>query len=231
VVILSLHEILHGVPDPTVPHRQAFLTALGVSDRTDWQEVAERMIATVEFVRREEESPARRAETRSKLIQIAKCADAINALTGDDAVIDALRILANDTPEPLNATAGCEHLAELARRARLAASAIPKRKGGDTLANVFGRPSAKLLCAAMVREAMKRLSKHGKAPGERNEKALAACGHLWRAAGGTPLPGDAGDDPNGGWIRHLRDMRSKGEAVSAILSAEDCFRDMHQRSG
>lgn len=218
-----MHKILGEPPNQRPAHLRAFLAVLGREDSEAWMRVAECMAVKVAHVIREERSQGYRKDARADFLRIAEIARELNELTGGEDIIEAFRVLA---PAPLRGpddATGYEYLANLAERAEQAAEHIPKRAGARPLTAVLGRPSARRLCAAMVRAAF--ITVRGKPPGEQNKPAGKACGHLWSAAGGARMSNDA-------WARHLRDMRSKFEAatVHARLAAADCMRPLQQEA-
>lgn len=222
-MLTPMHKILGEPPNQRPAHLRAFLAVLGRENSEIWMRVAECMAAKVAHVIREEKSQGYRKDARADFLRIAEIARELNELTGGEDIIEAFRVLAPAPQRGPDDATGYEYLAKLAARAEQAAERIPKRAGARPLAAVLGRPSARRLCAAMVRAAF--INVKGKPPGEQNKPAGKACGHLWSAAGGARMS-------NVAWVLHLRDMRGKAEAatVHARLAANDCMRPLQQEA-
>ncbi len=228
----SIHEVLRGHPDPRALPIGEFMKAIGAPDVPQWRDAADCMAGHVACAAAENRTMTARRATRDLLAKIANQAKELAAHTGNEAVIEALRVFAPFDGRGPGDVEGYEYLTALVARCERAAASIREGQGADGLSSALGRPPPKLLCATMTRAAFKVV--HGRSPGENLTAALEACSALWRAAGGEAM-GNEAENPGGAWIRHLRAARGKGATdaqaaalVSARLTARDCLALLQQ---
>lgn len=208
----SLHEILHGFPDPSAPHRKEFLALLGKEGAVPWGLAVQDMAANLAEAIRENDRRVRRADLHDAFKAIARAADAIlKELTNksrEQEIIEAFQIFAPIGLRGVDDTTGFVYLNELRQRARTVVDSIPHRPGADTSASLLGWPNPRRLCATMTREAFKRAK--GKSPGDRNQKSLNACTLLWAAAKGI-----AETETTYEWESTIREAREGQGPVAA----------------
>ena len=220
-----LNVILGIPPDCRPAALRRFLALLRREGDPRWTRAANEMAAAVAFVLREEAARGLRKDARAALQAMANAARNLTEMTGRHDVIEALGVLARPAPGEPDDIAGFEYLVALARRADQAAARIPQTGGGaKTLAGTLGRPSSRMLTAAIVRASIGEAI--GNAPSERNATAQAACAALWAAAGGRRAGPTA-------WVRHLREAGGKAGPASdnARRAAQELLRRLQQDRG
>lgn len=228
----TLNEILRGVPDPRLASLRTLLSLLNCPASGPWLDAAGALAEVLAITRKDELMT--RLDAREALEQLASSAENIIALTDRADVLEALQALAPAGGSGPDDVTGYEYLSALAGRAKTAAAGIRSGSGRDTLLAGFGYPTARLLCAAMVRSAWRRAN--GRTPGSKNPKALEACAALWRASGGevSHRVENGETDEGGSWERHLRVAGGKADDCPAIASAHvtaaRCLRVLRQKA-
>jgi len=223
----TLHEVLHGKPDPMAPHFEKALASLRVVNSAIWRQTLEAMAGTIRHASQRGRMPRQkeggdtefffqrgytRVYTKKELKEAVRAAKYLIDLTDRDEIRDAISMFAPRT----DYGSLFEQLRNLASGAKGASAKIKSGGGRNLLRDDLGIPSPKLLCAACVREAMR--ASDGRYPSATNRRALEACRTLWLAAGGS----DRSKEPGGLWQRHLG--AAKGGTRPAARSARSAAR-------
>jgi hypothetical protein len=113
------------------------------------------------------------------------------------------------TPEGLDVSSAMARLIHIVDRHTKRLNAAAGQKGPMTAAHLYGRHSARLLCATVIVEAWRQL--RGRPPAATTVGAQNACAELWRAAGGQRTEAVEQGNVCGGagasWERHLKKAR------------------------
>jgi hypothetical protein len=169
-----------------------------------------KLLLMVATARRAEEAQATRAEMRRRLIAYAGAAESIlELLEAKDpqalAHIDAAGPACMSIEELDGVAESLRNLAERARRAARPAKASGKNKRDAGSGRAWadqGAPSAKDLCAMIVRVIFEHSG--AQVPKPSNKHAIAMAAQIWAAAGGELSAWKREGKAATGWIKHFQ---------------------------
>jgi hypothetical protein len=121
-----------------------------------------------------------------------------------------------------------EDIEQIARRADRKASRIPDGRGAVTMADVEGRPSAQLVCAAAAVWLFERAT--GRHPGGANSTLAELLDCLWIGAGGKP-PSVSHWDRSVAIVLNPDSQQAAGKSPAALVEAKLAIRDAGRLGG
>ena len=152
-----------------------------------------------------------RSELMEKLENLNTAAKVVGKLVLDPVIL-AIDPGIHETfgvTEGLDVPSAMARLIDIVERHTKRLDAAAGQKGPVTAAHLYGRHSARLLCATIVVESWRQL--RGRPPAATKVRAQNACAELWRAAGGKPTEAVEQGNVCGGagasWERHLKNAR------------------------